>query len=124
MDDILSLLLPMAVVVLIIVLAYLTTKYIAKRQNSFTSGRIIKVLERVMLGKDTYLSVVQVDTKLYLISASSGKTELLAELPEEITEKYKSQEQQRPSDFMGVLMSFIGNKNGDKISKGWNKKDR
>jgi flagellar protein FliO/FliZ len=102
-------------------MAYLTTKWIAKRQNSFSSGRIIKVLERVMLSKDVFLSVVKVDKKIYLISVSSGKTEMLAELPEEIADKYKIEN--KSADFMSVLKSFIDNKNKGGILKGWNKKD-
>lgn len=102
-------LLPVLVVVLMILAAYYATRWIAKKQNTFTSGRVIKVLERVMLGKDVYLAIVKIDTQLYLMSVSTGKTELLTELSPDILSKINASE--HSNDFLGILMSFLGSKN-------------
>lgn len=111
---------PILVVILVIFAAYFSTKWIAKKQNSYTSGKIIKVLERVMLSKDVFIAIVKVDTKVYLMSISSGKTELMTELPSEILEKYNSSVQPAP-DFMKILKSLMGNKNGDDDTTGKDK---
>ncbi|HAN20849.1 MAG: hypothetical protein A2Y15_04790 [Clostridiales bacterium GWF2_36_10] len=115
----LEIIFPMLIVVLMIFGAYYATKWIAKKQNSFSSGKIIKVIERVMLSKDAFIAIVKVDTKIYLMSISSGKTELLTELPPEIIDNYKTT---GPStDFMSILKSFM-NKHDD-VPKGRDKKD-
>jgi len=121
-NSFLSIVFPLTVVVLVILAAYFTTKWIAKKQNSFTSGKIIKVLERVMLSKDVFIAIVKVDTKIYLMSISSGKTELLTELPAEILENYNVSGQAAP-DFMKILKSLMGNKHDDDDSTGKDKKD-
>ncbi|HBL83421.1 MAG: hypothetical protein A2Y17_04330 [Clostridiales bacterium GWF2_38_85] len=122
MDDFLQLLMPLIVVILVIIAAYFTTRWIAKKQNSFTSGKIIKVIERVMLSKDVFLAVVQVDSKNYLMSISSGKTELLTELDETVVERYKTNGQ--TGDFMSIFMSALNGKHGNKVSDERNNKEK
>ena len=115
-QDLLNIILPLIAVVLIILAAYATTKWIAKKQNAYISGRLIKIIERVSISKDVYLAVVQVDTKVYFMSVSAGKTELLSELSPDTVEKIKSSEQ--PGDFMGILMSLIGSHHDKNNPKG------
>lgn len=114
--ELLDIFLPLISVVLIILAAYATTKWIAKKQNTYVSGRIIKIIERVMISKDVYLAVVQVDTKVYLMSVSAGKTELLSELPLETVEKMKASQQS--GDFMGIFMNLLGSKHDKNNPKG------
>ena len=114
--EFLDIFLPLIVVVLIILAAYATTKWIAKKQNTYVSGRVIKILERVMISKDVYLAVVQVDTKVYFMSVSAGKTELLSELPLETAEKMKATQQ--TGDFLGILTSLIGSRHDKNNPKG------
>lgn len=104
--DIISLILPLFVVVFVIFLAYLTSKWIAKRQNIFSSGSVIKVIERAALGKDAYLLVVRVGEKTYLVSLSNGGVELLSELTGEIPENMP--QRQERTDFAGILSSALG----------------
>lgn len=111
-----EILIPLIVVVLIILGVYYTTKWIAKKQNTYVSGRIIKIIERVMISKDVYLAVVQVDTKVYLMSVSAGKTELLSELPPETVEKLKAARQSE--DFLGIFSKMIGSRHDKNNPKG------
>lgn len=108
--------LPLLGVVLIIFAAYMATKWIAKKQNTYVSGRIIKIIERVMVSKDVYLAVVQVDTKVYFMSVSAGKTELLGELPLETVERMKATQQS--GDFMGIFMNLLGSRHDKNNPKG------
>jgi flagellar biogenesis protein FliO len=108
--------LPLIVVVLVILLAYVTVKWIAKKQNTYVSGRMIKIIERVMISKDVYLAIVQVDTKVYFMSVSAGKTELLSELPLETVEKMKASQQS--GDFLSIFTSLIGSRHDKNNPKG------
>lgn len=121
MDDFLGLLWPVVVVILIIAGAYLATKWVAKKQNTFSSGKIITVLERVMLGRDAFLAAVRVDRKIFLISVSGGKTEVLSELSEEILQN--AQQEDSGKDFFSLFKTFLEPKAGGKTKKGWNKRD-
>lgn len=122
MDGILNILFPMIVVVLIILAAYMTTKWIAKKQNTYTSGRLIKIIERVMLSKDVFLAVVQIDEKIFLISVSSGKTELLTELDPSVIDNIKPAENN--GGFMDILMSITGAKKDKNNPKGRDKDEK
>ena len=105
MQDFLNLLLPMLVVVVIIVAAYYTTRFVAKKQNTFTSGRIIQVVERVSLSKDTYLAIVKVGDKLLLLSTSASKTELITELDAALAEQLEKTAKQ--PDFFEIFSSLL-----------------
>ena len=119
MVDILSLVFPMAVVVVIILAAYFTTRWVAKKQNAFTSGRIIRVIERVTVGRDTFLLIVEVNGKPYLMSSSNGGVEILGELLPDTLEKYSDRKSK--NDFAGILTSLINNKSASKKDKGRDK---
>lgn len=95
----------MVVVVIIIVAAYFTTKFVAKKQNTFTSGRLIKIVERVSLSRDTYLAVIKVGDKLLLLSTSAGKTQLVAELDSSLAEQIEKTVKQ--PDFFEIFASLI-----------------
>lgn len=107
---------PLFVVVLVILGAYYTTRWISKKQNSFTSGKLIHVLERVMLSKDVFIVVVAVDTKVFLMSVTNCKNELLTELPAEIIEHYNMPKQTSP-DFTKIWRLFLDNHGNNKNSK-------
>jgi flagellar protein FliO/FliZ len=119
MDDFLSLLLPLAVVVVIIAAAYLTTKWIAGKQKAIISGNIIRVIERVEIGRDTTLLIIEVDNKPYLMSAAGSGVEILEELSPDILEKYQTSN--RKSDFADIFMALIKNKGIEKRDIGRHK---
>ena len=103
----LELFVPMVIVVFIIVAAYFATKVIAKKQGSITSGRLIKIIEQVPVGKDSSLAIIDVGGKVFLISVSSGKTEIMQELPNSILDNVPVKGQ---TDFLSLLKSFTGKK--------------
>lgn len=108
MDDILSLLFPLVAVIVIIVAAHYTTKWVAGKQNAFTSGNVIRVIERIAVARDTYMLIVSVDDKPYLVSASNDGVRILEELPPEILEKYKFAGKKH--DFASYFASLLGEK--------------
>ena len=79
--DTVSLISPMLGVVAVIILAYLTTKWLATR-GSFkpAAGKRIRVIERVPLTRDTYLALVRVRGRTYLLSGGPGRVDQIGEL--------------------------------------------
>jgi flagellar biogenesis protein FliO len=78
--DAVSLIAPMLGVVGVIILAYLATKWLAGR-NAFrpSDGKRIRILERVPLGRDTYLALVRVNRRTYLLSVAPGRVEQIGD---------------------------------------------
>ena len=78
----------------IIFLIYITLKYGSKYSAKFNTNKIIKVIERVPLGQNTYISVVTIGDKPYVISSGDKGAQILLELDEKLFEdcmKDKSQ---------------------------------
>jgi flagellar biogenesis protein FliO len=79
--DTLSLIAPMLGVVAVIIAAYLTTKWLATRSTiKVADGKRIHVIERVPLTRDTYLALVRVRSKTYLLSVGPSHVEQIGEL--------------------------------------------
>jgi len=66
------------VLALILIVGKLGNKF-----NLTTNNKYMKILERLPLSKDTSLLIVKVGDKGYLMSSSSGKSEILKELSAE-----------------------------------------
>ncbi len=62
-----SLIMPLMGVLLIIFLAYWGTKWIAKRYNRLSSGKYMRILERVSLGQDKCLLLVEMAGKIFFL---------------------------------------------------------
>jgi flagellar biogenesis protein FliO len=78
--DTLSLIAPMLGVVAVIIFAYRATKWLANRRVVRPTGQRIRVIERVPLTRDTYLALVRVKSKTYLLSVGPGRVEQIGEL--------------------------------------------
>lgn len=81
--DFLQLIGTFIVVVLILILAFVMTKRIGKTAIRYQNSSNMKVLERVLLGQDKSLLIVQVGNKYCLIGVAQSGIQLLLELTEE-----------------------------------------
>jgi flagellar biogenesis protein FliO len=78
--DVLSLIAPMLGVVAVIIAAYFATKWLANRKSLKPTGQRIRVIERVPLTRDTYLALVRVKGRTYLLSVGPGRVDQISEL--------------------------------------------
>jgi flagellar protein FliO/FliZ len=74
---------------LILLLAYCSLKYGGKYMSNLSSGKIIKVHERVPLGQNSFLSVVTIGGKPYVITNGEKGAQILLELDENIIQSYQ-----------------------------------
>lgn len=78
-------------IILILYLAYISTKFIGKRYAVKSGGsKKIKVLDSVSVGKEGSIMIVKAGGKVFLVGAASGGINLISELesgefPEEET---------------------------------------
>ncbi|GEM_PF-3005300 len=74
-----SLFVPFIIVVLVIIFAYLGTRFISAKYTRMTSGKHLKIIERVSLGQDKSLLLVRIMTKTYLIGVSGSGINVVSE---------------------------------------------
>lgn len=85
-----QILLLMVMLPVVIILIYITLKFSGKHMNNMTSGKLIKVHERVQISQNSFLAVVTIDNKPYVISSGDKGINILKELDEADLEKYKN----------------------------------
>ncbi|MHC1695479.1 MAG: flagellar biosynthetic protein FliO [Eubacteriales bacterium] len=81
--DIFDLVIPIFAVILVILAAWLFTKYYGKRQLRVSQGRNITIVERISTGKDSSLMIVKTCGRVFLISISGQQSSLISELDPE-----------------------------------------
>ena len=62
---------------------YYSTKLYAKNQTRFTSSKYMRILDKLSVGKDSGLAIVQIGNQYFLASLSSSKVEVVRELNKE-----------------------------------------
>lgn len=95
-------LLPVVILLIVVVL-----KNGGKYLSNMNNGRIIKVNERVALGKDTFLIVATIGDKPYLLSSGQNGIEIIKELDEDIVPKYKTNFTLNKENINPSLMNYL-----------------
>lgn len=86
-----QILLLMILLPIIIVLIYITLKFGGKYMGgNISNGKLIRVIERVQLSQNSFLAVVIIDDKPYVISSGDKGINILKELDETALEKCKN----------------------------------
>ncbi|MEG0541680.1 MAG: flagellar biosynthetic protein FliO [Angelakisella sp.] len=93
----------------VLALAYITIKWMGSRMSVQTNSRLIKVLDRVMIGQDKCLLVVKVAEETMLIGMSGDAVEKLCDLTGNLN--LETAVAQAPPEFSEVLR--------DSLHKGW-----
>lgn len=75
----------------IVILIYISLKYGGKHLGKMNNGGIIKVHERVPLTQNSFLAVVTIGDKPYVITNGDKGAQILVELDLETFNKYKKQ---------------------------------
>jgi flagellar biosynthetic protein FliO len=83
MDDIVGLIFSLAAIALFLFLCYALSKYLAKKVNSASNGKNIKLIERVPLMQDKGLVITKIGQQYYLMGYSTNSIEILKEIDKE-----------------------------------------
>lgn len=78
--NILSLIL---IFVVILFLAYITTRFVAKYQGNLNSKANIKVIESISVGGNKFISIVRIGSNLYAIGVGKDEITLIDKIDEE-----------------------------------------
>lgn len=97
-------------VALILYLSYVCTKFIGMRGGKISQSKYMKIIDRVILGQDKFLFIVQVGNKRVLIGVtSSGIREILELAEEDLIPVNKDSDGQIPVSFQD-FMTKVRNK--------------
>ena len=78
LESIFSLIQTVMILIIVIFLANFTLKYLNKHMSA--NNKIVKIIERVAVNKNSYISVVEISGKYYLMSFNENSNEILKEL--------------------------------------------
>jgi len=92
---------------LVIALAFVAVRWLARWQYQFTRGRRMRVLEGIAVGRDRHLLLVQVGQKILLLGSTEGSIRLIDRIddPELVAEWLAEPQPERglaPGSFAGM----------------------
>lgn len=109
----LQLLLLLVFLPLVIALIYISLKYGGKYMNKMGGNKLIKVVERTQLSQHSFLAVVKINNKPYVVSSSDKEVKILMELDESTLGDYDRNFEMPLDKFNGLqhsLSNFIKGK--------------
>ena len=69
--------------IVILLMIYILAKLANKQKGTLGAGKQIKVLDRTQISKDSYIVIVKIRNKGYVISYAAGKSDIIDELSED-----------------------------------------
>ncbi|HHW47826.1 MAG TPA: flagellar biosynthetic protein FliO [Clostridiaceae bacterium] len=102
----------------ILFLAYVTSKFVAKKANKIFKGKYISIIEIVNLGPDKRLYLVKAGKQFILIATSGKNVSFLTNVEIENFEESEVSQEQNLFNFKGYfekyLHTYVGIKQNDK----------
>lgn len=72
----------LVIIVVIIYMSYLCSKYMAVGANRIHKASYMKLIDKMLIGQEKWLAIVKIADKYFLISVTTASIELLTELQE------------------------------------------
>lgn len=102
-----ELLLVFIVLIPILFLAYITTRFVAGKSNKALKGRYINIIETVSLGVDKKLHLVKVDNQFILIASSGKSIEFLTSVRLDEFQDNENPAVEHAFDFKSLFEKYI-----------------
>lgn len=106
MEEVLHSILLLIGFIAVLVAAYFVTRFIGSRMSQGTGSKYLKIVDRIILGNDKSICIVQVGNCFYLIGISNHHVELLGE----IDSKNLIPLEARQVTFNGLLNKYMTNR--------------
>ena len=106
----LSLLWMFAIIILVLVLAYASTRLLANRGVVMQPGRHIQILEQQLLGRDQKLALAQVGGRWFLLGATPSGISLVAEFTAEEAASWQTEIQEEKPSFWEAFSQIMQEK--------------
>lgn len=93
MNTVLSLVTVILMCLMVLVLAWASSRFLGKTWRKTARGRYIHVIDQVPCGQDRYLMIVKIKDENYLVGSANGDIRLLSKLEGDF------KDEDTPSDF-------------------------
>ncbi|MGI6707466.1 MAG: flagellar biosynthetic protein FliO [Clostridia bacterium] len=111
MDNALSTILAILGLCFVLWLAYWTSRWIASRSAQFTQGKYLKMIDRIMVGNDKWITLVQLGDKIYMIGITGQRIEQIGETDiSRLAPLMDGESGAKPGDFKTRLAALLENK--------------
>jgi len=98
----------------ILFLAYVTSKFVAKKANKVLKGKYISIIETVSLGPDKRLYLVKAGKQFILIATSGKNISFLTNVDIEDYEETENSQVKYPFNFNGYFEKYLHSYSGIK----------
>ncbi len=102
-EGIFPLLLSIVILLGILYLAYISSRYLGNMATRQSQSKTMKVIDSIALGQDKSIAAVEVGEQVFLLGIAQGGITNLAQLDKEAIKINLEQEQQMPLKFGEVL---------------------
>lgn len=69
--------------IVVLVLAYLVTRLMGAKFAGYTTGKYIRVIDRIFLGRDKWVCIIQVGSQYYIVGITGQNMKLLGQISQE-----------------------------------------
>lgn len=92
----------MIALAIILLLMLLSLKLAGNSYNNINSNKHIKVIDRIQIGKDSFITVLKVGDRGYLLSNTNQNTEVIEKLNEEEIAKIEAEKKKTAENISGL----------------------
>jgi flagellar protein FliO/FliZ len=101
----------LVIVILIVYLSHLFSKFVAMGTLKAAQSKHMKVIDRIIIGQDRMILIVQVQSRFFLIGTTSEEMTLLAELStEDVTSILQEKDTTKDTRFKEVFFDQLKSK--------------
>ena len=98
----------------ILILAYWSSRFLGKRWGGGTSGRYLKIIDRLQVGADCYILLVKLEDHTYLVGVSEKGIQLLTEPDGTFEEPVQEEKTMSFQELLKTYGAFRSEKRGEK----------
>lgn len=108
--EFISLTISLAGIILVLLLTYYGTKWLSSKAGYMTRSKYMNITDKIVLGQNKYLAVVEISNKYYLMSIADNGINILKELEEPMpADEGNGNSPAQGVDFSGVLTNMLKN---------------
>lgn len=101
--------------IVVLLLMLLSLKLAGKSYGNINSNKYIKVIDKVQIGKESFVTVLKVGDKGYLLSSTNNNTEVIEKLDKEEILKIEEEKRKTAENISGIYDKMLVNfKDGSK----------
>lgn len=80
--EVFSIIISVMGIVFVLFLTYYSTKWLSIKSTNMSKSKYINVIDKMVLGQNKYLAIVEISNKYYLLSITDNNINIIKELDE------------------------------------------